>query len=210
MAGARLVTASETESGRQWAEAQIKELTGNETPLSARQPHGRVYAYRPLFKLQFVGNHAPSLKGRSPAMERQLRIIPFEYIPPNPDPDLKAKLVPEYPAILSWAIEDCLAWRKQWLGTAKLIQQASGDYFERQDVFGRWIEERCILDPNLSVRPGALFSDYQAWCKSAGEVALSSSEFAEKCDRTKGLRYTAVRGIRWVTGVGLKAVDRGE
>jgi putative DNA primase/helicase len=210
MAGARLVTASETESGRQWAEAQIKELTGNETPVSARQPHGRVYTYRPQFKLQFVGNHAPSLKGRSPAMERRLRIVPFEFIPPNPDPELKAKLVPEYPAILRWAIEGCLDWQKNRLGTASSIQQASGDYFERQDVFGRWLEERCILDANLSVRPGALFADYQAWCKGAGEVALSSSEFAEKRDRTKGLVYKAIQGTRWVTGVGLKAVSRDE
>lgn len=210
MAGARLVTASETESGRQWAEAQIKELTGNETPLSARQPHGRVYSYRPLFKLQFVGNHAPSLKGRSPAMERRLRIIPFENIPENPDPELKAKLVPEYPAIFRWAIEGCLDWKENRLGTAKAIQQAGSDYFERQDVFGRWLEERCILDAALSVRPGALFADYQAWCKGAGEVALSSSEFAEKRDRTKGLLYKANQGTRWVTGVGLKAVNHDD
>lgn len=210
MAGARLVTASETESGRQWAEAQIKELTGNETPLSARQPHGRVYSYRPLFKLQFVGNHAPSLKGRSPAMERRLRIVPFENIPENPDPDLKTKLVPEYPAILRWAIEGCLDWKQNRLGTAGAIQKAGSDYFERQDVFGRWIEDRCILDPGLSVRPGALFADYQAWCKGAGEPALSSSEFAEKRDRTKGLTYKAIQGTRWVTGIGLKAVNRDE
>ena len=58
MAGARLVTASETESGRVWAESQIKELTGNEAPVSARHPHGRPFSYRPQFKLQFVGNHA--------------------------------------------------------------------------------------------------------------------------------------------------------
>ena len=76
MAGARLVTASETESGRIWAESQIKELSGNEAPVSARHPHGRPFSYRPQFKLQFVGNHAPRLKGRSSAMERRLRIVP--------------------------------------------------------------------------------------------------------------------------------------
>ena len=60
MAGARLVTASETESGRVWAESQIKELTGNEAPVSARHPYGRPFTYKPQYKLQFVGNHAPN------------------------------------------------------------------------------------------------------------------------------------------------------
>jgi hypothetical protein len=35
IAGARLVTASETEGGKTWAEGQVKELTGNEAPISA-------------------------------------------------------------------------------------------------------------------------------------------------------------------------------
>jgi putative DNA primase/helicase len=209
MAGARLVTASETESGRQWAEAQIKELTGNETPVSARQPHGRVYTYRPQFKLQFVGNHAPSLKGRSPAMERRLRIVPFEFIPLNPDPELKAKLIPEYPAILRWAIDGCLQWQKERLGTASSIQKAGSDYFERQDVFGRWIAEQCLLDAALQTPPGKLFADYRSWCQGNGETPLSSPEFSEKVDRTKGLSRTKYAGTRYIRGIGLRDAEDG-
>ena len=206
MAGARLVTASETESGRQWAEAQIKELTGNEAPVSARQPHGRVYTYRPQFKLQFVGNHAPSLKGRSPAMERRLRIVPFDNEPTSPNHDLKAELVAEYPAILRWMIDGCLDWQEGRLGTAAAIQAAGSDYFERQDVFGRWLEERCTLDPTgtMRIKPGKLFNDYRAWCHTNGEPALNSAEFAEKINRTKGLRRTKIKGEPLVVGIALQ------
>lgn len=204
MAGARLVTASETESGRHWAEAQIKELTGNETPVSARQPHGRVYTYRPQCKLQFVGNHAPSLKGRSPAMERRLRIIPFEHKPTNPNLDLKTQLLPEYPAIFRWALDGCLDWQEGRLGTAAAIQSASSDYFVRQDVFGRWLEERCTLDGTLACEPGKLFSDYRAWCQGNGEAVLNSAEFAEKIDRTKSLHRKIIRGKRLISGIGMK------
>jgi putative DNA primase/helicase len=35
LAGARMVTATETERGRTWAWSRIKELTGNERPISA-------------------------------------------------------------------------------------------------------------------------------------------------------------------------------
>ncbi|MDQ2764933.1 MAG: phage/plasmid primase, P4 family, partial [Pseudomonadota bacterium] len=210
MAGARLVTASETESGRTWAESQIKELTGNEAPVSARHPRGRPFSYKPQFKLQFVGNHAPSLKGRSPAMERRLRVVPFLNKPAHPDHGLKDRLRLEWPAILRWMIEGCLEWRRDRLGTASAIKRASDKYFEQQDAFGRWLHERCILHATLSTRPGELFSNYRAWCQANGETALTSPEFAEARDRTKGLVVKTRDGTRWVVGIGFRvASDEG-
>jgi putative DNA primase/helicase len=205
MAGARLVTASETESGRTWAESQIKELSGNEAPVSARHPHGRPFSYRPQFKLQIAGNYAPKLNGRSPAMERWLRIVPFMHKPANPDHGLKDRLKPEWPAILRSMIDGCLTCQREGLGTATAIQQASGNYFEQQDAFGRWLEERCILDVTLTTRPNKLYSSYRAWCQANGEVALTSPEFAEVRDRTPGIIPKTRNGIRWVVGVGLRA-----
>jgi P4 family phage/plasmid primase-like protien len=209
MAGARLVTASETESGRAWAESQIKELTGNEAPVSARHPYGRPFTFQPQCKLQFVGNHAPKLKARSPAMERRLRMVPFLYRPPQADPKLKDRLREEWPAILRWMIDGCLAWQQDGLGTAAVIEQASNHYFEQQDAFGRWLEENCVLSVRLQTRPGALYSDYQTWCVSNGEMALTSSEFAEQRDRTPGLITKTINGAKWVVGIGLSARPDG-
>lgn len=209
MAGARLVTASETEAGATWAESQIKELTGNEAPLSARNPHGRPFTYRPQFKLAIVGNHAPRLKGRSPAMERRLRIVPFTHAPLHPDPNLKDKLRAEYPAILRWMIDGCLEWQQFRLGTAPAIAAATSDYFEQQDGFRRWLDERCILDDTPQSRPGALFADFKAWCTANGEDAPNANEFAELLDRTPGIKRFRTHGSRWVRGIGLKVERRG-
>jgi putative DNA primase/helicase len=204
MAGARLVTASETEAGRTWAESQIKELTGNEAPVSARHPYGRPFTYRPQFKLMFVGNHAPRLKGRSQAMERRLRIVPFEHEPANRDSSLKDKMRAEWPQILGWMLQGCMTWQAERLGTAKAIAAASSAYFEQQDGFGQWMAERCILDAALQTRPGALYSDFKAWCQGNGMQAPSNAEFAETVGRTKGLRRTKVMGTFWIKGVGIK------
>lgn len=204
MAGARLVTASETEGGKQWAEAQIKELTGNEAEVSARQPYGRPYNYWPQAKLQFVGNHAPSLKGDSPAMRRRLRIIPFEHKPKNPDHGLKDRMVAEYPAILRWIIEGCLNWQSARLGTAPAIEEASSRYFEAQDVFGKWLGECCLMNPSGQVAPGKLQSKYRDWCKANGETPLTPSEFREAIDRRPGLGRKTVNGDRLVTGISFK------
>jgi putative DNA primase/helicase len=208
MAGARLVTASETESGRSWAESQIKELTGNEAPVSARHPNGRPFDYQPQFKLQFVGNHAPNLKDRSPAMERRLRIVPFPHTPAQPDRGLKERLRSEMPAILRWMIDGCLAWQRDGLGTAVSIQQASGEYFERQDAYGRWMRERCIVSPELQTRPGQLLADYRSWCTTNQVAALTAPEFAEKRSHTEGLTHKTIDGTRWVVGIGLRPEAR--
>ena len=207
MAGARLVTASETEAGATWAEATIKELTGNEAPVSARHPHGRPFTYRPQFKLCIVGNHAPKLQGRSPAMERRLRVLPFNRKPENPDPDLKVKLAAEYPAILRWAIEGCLEWQEARLGTTTAIKDASKDYFEDQDAFGQWLDERTIRDSSLTTRTADLLKDFNSWSQDQGADPVSSNAFAELIDRTPGLSRVRSKVARMVRGIGLKAAD---
>ena len=52
--GARFVTANETEKGRPWAEARIKQMTGGD-PITARLMHKDFFTYRPTFKLTLVG-----------------------------------------------------------------------------------------------------------------------------------------------------------
>lgn len=204
MAGARLVTASETEAGATWSESLIKELTGNEAPLSARSPYGRPFTFRPQFKLCLVGNHAPRLKGRTPAMERRLRVVPFDNEPAKPDSDLKDKLRAEYPQILRWMLDGCAIWRREKIGTADAIRRATAGYFEAQDVFRRWLEERCILDQSLRERPGRVQADYGEYLRESGEPPISASEFRELLERTKGVKYAKVQGTPWVRGLGLK------
>ena len=207
MAGARLVTASETEAQATWAESQIKEMTGNETPLSARHPYGKPFSFRAQFKLILVGNHAPKTKGRSPAMERRLRVAPFVHMPPVPDLDLKEKLRVEWPAILRWMLDGCLMWQRDRLGNAAAVKAATSAYFEQQDAHRRWIDERCILDKTLALKPGLLLADFNAWAKANGEETVSANAFSELIDRTPGLSRMRTHGVRYVKGIGLKAPD---
>ena len=208
MAGARLVTASETEAQATWAEAQLKEMSGNETPLSARHPYGKPFTFRPLFKIILVGNHAPKLKGRSRAMERRLRVLPFVNTPPFPDPDLKEKLRDEWPAIMRWMLNGCLIWQRDRLGSAAAIKAATSAYFEMQDAHMRWIDERCDLGKDLSMKPGVLLADFNTWAKANGEEAVSRNVFSELIDRTPGLRRVKTNGVRLVDGIGLKATAK--
>ena len=74
--GARLVTASETEEGRSWAESRIKQLTGGD-PITARYMREDFFTYRPQFKLTLLGNHKPALRHVDEAVRRRFNIVPF-------------------------------------------------------------------------------------------------------------------------------------
>jgi putative DNA primase/helicase len=181
--GARMVTASETEEGRAWAESRIKELTGNERPISARFMRQDFFEYWPTFKLVFVGNHKPVLRNVDDAARRRFNIIPFTHKPKNPDPGLKDKLRAEYPAILRWMIDGCVDWRKNRLVRPSSVGKATEEYFKSQDMFGQWLEEACELEPGNDMKwetAADLFSSWKSFCESQGEQAGSSKALGDK------------------------------
>ena len=78
--GARMVTASETEEGRSWAESRIKQLTGGD-PITARFMQKDFFTFRPNFKLTIIGNHKPLLRNVDEAARRRFNLIPFTRTP---------------------------------------------------------------------------------------------------------------------------------
>ena len=74
--GARLVTASETEQGRRWAESRIKSLTGGEK-VEARFMRQDFFEFDAQLKLFIAGNHKPGLTSVDEAIRRRFHLIPF-------------------------------------------------------------------------------------------------------------------------------------
>ena len=69
---ARLVTASETEEGRRWAESKIKAITGGDK-ITARFMRQDFFEFTPSFKLIIIGNHKPGLRNIDEAIRRRWR-----------------------------------------------------------------------------------------------------------------------------------------
>jgi putative DNA primase/helicase len=206
--GARMVSASETEEGRAWAETRIKTMTGGDM-ISARFMHRDFFQYRPQFKLIIVGNHKPVLKNIDDAAKRRFNVVPFVHKPPAPDRQLEEKLKSEWPAILRWMIEGCLDWQRNGLVRPDVVADATADYFQSQDFFARWLSERAKLDPMLESKPGILFVDFRAWCASNGEPLTDNRTMRGMIERTAGLRYVTKRGSQFVKGIGLNADPDG-
>lgn len=200
--GARLVTASETEEGRAWAEARIKALTGGD-PITARFMRQDFFTYQPQFKLLFAGNHQPKVSAVDPAMRRRFNMIPFNFKPAMPDVALEEKLREEAPRILGWALKGCRDWQLHGLGRPTSVIEATDDYFAAQDVFAQWIEDRCDVAPGAWELPAALFRDWSNYAREHGEAAGSMVTLAEKLEK-HGFRKRKSNGIRSYQGISLK------
>ena len=192
--GARLVSASETEEGRAWAEARIKQLTGGDR-ISARFMRQDFFEFTPQFKLLIVGNHAPVLANVDDAARRRFNIIPFTFKPEHPDRQLEQKLKAEWPQILQWMIDGCLDWQTNGLSRPEIVRAATEDYFNEQDFLGQWLSERCRVElgsGGLFETASKLYNDWQAYATSHGETAGTSKQFGSKLAK-RGLRAKPMR-----------------
>ena len=142
------VTAIETEEGRSWAEAKIKKSDWRRS-CYRRFMRQDFFEYFPQFKPIVAGNHKPGLRSVDEAIRGRLHLIPFTVTIPEEERDhnLAEKLKAEYPGILRWAIEGCLAWQQNGLNPPDIVRSATSEYMAAEDSVGRWMEERCVLDP---------------------------------------------------------------
>jgi putative DNA primase/helicase len=190
LAGARMVTASETEEGRAWAESRIKQITGGD-PVNARFMRQDFFQYLPQYKLVIMGNHKPVLQSVDDAARRRFNIVPFTFKPASPDLELEDKLKAEYSQILSWMIDGCLDWQEHGLVRPAVVTSATDDYFEEQDLFRQWLEE-CTEEASERVgeRTTKLYGSWKSYAENAGDEAGSQRSFREKMQRA-GFEYKA-------------------
>jgi P4 family phage/plasmid primase-like protien len=202
--GARIVIAQETESGRRWAESKIKALTGGD-PIVARYMRQDFFEFQPQFKLLIAGNHKPSLRGVDEAIRRRFHLIPFTVTIPLAERDINFtdKLKPEWPGILQWAVEGCLDWQRIGLQPPKAVLDATEAYLQDQDTLGRWIDERCNLDPQYAALSGELYHSWKSWAENRGEFIGSRKNFSQALDE-RGLTRKHQRTGTIFFGIALK------
>jgi len=204
--GARFVTAIETEDGRWWAEAKIKSLTGGDR-ITARFMRQDFFEYVPQFKFLVAGNHKPGLRSVDEAIRRRLYLIPFTVTidERERDPDLAEKLKAEYPGILRWAIEGCLAWQRDGLNPPDIVRSATSDYLAAEDAIGRWIGDRCSLGGGRWTAGASLFADWQQWCDQTGERPGTQKRFTQGL-QAKGIQQdrAGADGTRGFVGIALR------
>lgn len=179
LAGARFVTASETEAGKRWDESKLKRMTGGD-PITARGMREDFFTYYPQFKLVFIGNHRPEIRNLDAAMRRRTHLVPFNYKPPVVDQQLSEKLRAEWPQILSWMIEGCLEWQTQGLNPPASVLAATEDYFAESDTLGAWLAECTLPAAGEWIELTSLFDSWESWCGRRREHPGRSQTFSSR------------------------------
>jgi putative DNA primase/helicase len=208
--GARFVTASETEEGRQWAEARIKQLTGGDR-VTARFMRQNNFTFKPQFKLTFSGNHQPTLNSVGDAERRRFNMVPFTRKPEKPDQKLEEKLKAEWPAILRWAIAGCIDWQAKGLTRPTSVLKDTAEYFGDQDVSAQWLDEECDAEPGNHYKTalnGALFASWKAYAERAGEKAGTHKSFTQSMKKRGFQNQKGSGGVRQWLGIRLKPATR--
>lgn len=201
--GARFVSTSETEDGKRFAEAQVKQLTGGDV-ITARFLFREFFEFTPMFKIWMAANHKPVINGSDYGIWRRIVLIPFSVtISENErDGQLLSKLANEYSGILNWAIQGCLEWQRIGLSTPILIKDATNAYKDEMDTIGQWLESCCQLNPVMQCAAISLYISYKEWAEDNGLHPLSAKTLAQRlAERGFGKRKS--NGIFYI---GLKLI----
>lgn len=168
LAGARLVTANETQADKAWDEQRVKALTSSD-PMKARFMREDFFTFEPTFKLVMAGNHKPQIRNLDDAMKRRIHLIPFTIKPKAPDSELPEKLKLEFPQIMAWMVDGARMWMEQGLNPPPSVIEATNEYFEDEDPVGQWIKARIRFEPDGFATTTDLFRSWQEWAGENGE-----------------------------------------
>jgi putative DNA primase/helicase len=207
LVGARLVTASEFTEGRRLNEAGIKSMTGGDV-VTARFLHAEHFEFTPTFKLWLAANHKPTIRGTDHGIWRRIRLIPCTVQIPKEeqDPHLLESLVAELPGILTWAVEGCILWQRQGLGTPLEVEAATAEYRAEMDSLGAFLDDRCELGRDCTTSAGELYAAYVTWCQTAGERAQTQRAFGLALTE-RGITALKKSGTVRRTGIRLRTKD---
>lgn len=207
LAGARMVTANETSEGSRFNESRIKQLTGRDK-IAARFIGKNFIEFKPRFKLWIVGNNRPGLRSVGEEMKRRIHLVEFaDSIPESErDPTFKKRLESEFPQILQWAIDGCLAYLAEGLRRPAAVVRDVEQYLQSEDILGSWIEDCADEVAHAREKSADLYRSFSQWAVRNGEYVFPAKRFKQKLiDR--GLESVKSNGQQMIVGIRLRLPD---
>jgi putative DNA primase/helicase len=195
--GARVITTSESNAGRQLDEGVVKKLTGRDE-VRARHLFGKLFSFVPTAKIFLAANNKPVVSETSNAIWNRVKQIPFVVTIPKEqqDPELPEKLKGELSGILLWALEGCYRWQQEGLKEPEAVTAATAAYRREMDMIGSFLEQCCEQKPHLRVKASELYNAFIAW---SGDKNMKQNAFGRELSN-RGFERASQR---WIVGLAL-------
>lgn len=176
--GKRFVAVNETDEQACLSEARVKNITGGDK-IKARRMREDFWEFTPSHTAFLSTNYRPIIHGTDNGIWRRVFLVPFEIIIEKKDQDanLPAKLRAEWPSILHWAVQGCLAWQRDGLNPPEDVRAATKGYAETMDTLGLFIAAECVVGADFDVKAADVYNAYSAWAHNNREQVLSGTAF---------------------------------
>jgi putative DNA primase/helicase len=196
--GLRLALLPETDAGQALAEGTVKRLTGGDQ-ITARRMREDFWSFRPSHTFAMMTNHRPQVSGTDRGIWRRLKLVPWDVeIPPaEQDPELYDELRGDADAILAWALAGYLDWAETGTGDPDEVTEATEAWRVESDALGRFIAQRCRVQPGRMIGSSKLFAVWMGWCEAENEPPGTLTAFASLMKRQGFGNHRTARGMVW-------------
>lgn len=209
--GKRLVLAGELEEGRRLSVSTVKKICSTDRITAAakfRQPE----TFTPSHTLILHSNHLPRVGSSDGGTWR--RLLPVEFkakIPEGTGVSNYGDLLVEKagPAILTWMLQGAVNFARNGykLTIPDVVEMAAEDYRQREDWLENFLSERCILEPDATVRAGELYQIYREWSEAAGDYTRRLPDFNTAMEQ-RGFTSKAPKNKKFWVGLKLDYQQR--
>ncbi|MDT0488900.1 phage/plasmid primase, P4 family [Streptomyces sp. NPDC012600] len=207
--GARLVMASEGESGAPMSEAILKRVTGKDM-ISARYLRREFFEFKPSFLLLLATNHKPKFKSQDEGLWRRVKLLPFlrYFAPDERDHSLDARLLEESEGIAAWAVRGAVTWYARGLQDPQVIAGASREYRETSDQLAGFFPGVLVRAGDDHVMHGTdAFNSYLEWAEAENLPARERWTRRAFYDAMEERGVSRKKTMKGIALVGLREAD---
>lgn len=200
--GKRLVIAAELEEHQRLSTSTLKKLASTDTLSIERKYHDPEDITQSHSLILFT-NHLPRVGSTDDGTWRRIIVVPFNaVIPENTGVQNMSDLLVEEagPAVLSWIIQGAVDFTLNGfkLTFPDAVAEATEEYRSRENWLERFIDDRCIREPNARVGARELYTEYRAWAQDTGEYTRRENDFAEEMEKAGYQKVTPKNKRTWL------------
>lgn len=211
LVGARLVVAQEADEDMVIDGALVKTLTGGDL-FTTRELYGKLFQFRPAFKLFLVTNHMPRIRESATAFWDRMHYVKFNYrvSDEKQDKQLTVRLLAELPGILARAVRGATEWLDRGLDPPPNVLEAKVELQETSNVMEQALRELCVSGAGTRVGQAELYREYRKFAEREGVYRPMSAQSWNQRLREQGYDQVTIDGRKTWQNLGLKVEPKDE